>query len=272
MEISEEIKSNKCIILDIDGTLIDSLTYQVYTENKNDIPRKPDFITDDKDCMFKRPGLDVFIKFCFDNFKHVAIWTASGKQWAQSFVSHIIQPQYRHKFAFVWDNKRLSKRIQVGYFWNHSNSVIRYKPLYKVWRSKKRKKAGWLKEYTLIIEDTPRNCMANYGNAIYIDSFEILDETHSYNDTDLIKLMQYLSALLNVNTVRNIEKRYWKEMIKFLNETDKDENFNQYCLTRFIKHNIHSLALIEEICEKESKLKEIEIEDKEYRIKLTETV
>eukprot|EP01084_Bolivina_argentea_P192592 330582_1 len=162
--------SNKCIVLDIDGTLIDSLTKQIYYENMNCL-RKPDYIDNEDNCIWKRPGFDIFIKFCFDNFKHVSIWTAASKQWANIFINKIIKHEYKNKFDFIWCKDRLSKRFKINYYYSYRNAFITYKPLKKIWRSKIRNNNGWNKENTLIIEDTIRNCIDNYGNAIYVGTY-----------------------------------------------------------------------------------------------------
>eukprot|EP01083_Nonionella_stella_P093857 263221_1 len=271
------IRSNKCIILDIDGTLIDTLPEQIYKEQKNNlsISRKPDHITDEGDYIWKRPGLDAFIKFCFDNFQHVSIWTAASQEWADVFIRNLIGHQYRDSFTqngnFVWSRSRLSKQFRMRYFYHYGNDVITHKPLSKVWRSRTRRSEGWNKYNTLIIEDTPRNCVDNYGNAIYVDTYEIIDDTDN-SDKCLFNLMKYLAALLQVDTVRCIEKRYWIEIIEFVDKTsDQDLEFQQHVLTQFIKHNVHCIEYTHDVGKSEQTLKEIGINAK-CRAKLLQAI
>jgi len=45
------------------------------------------------------------------------------------------------------------------------------KDLRKIWYSPEEATNGFVKERTLIIEDTPQNCRYNYGNAIYVPTY-----------------------------------------------------------------------------------------------------
>lgn len=51
--------------------------------------------------------------------------------------------------------------------------------------------------------------MLNYGNAIQITEF-----TGDPHDDELLLLASYLEKLRNVEHVRLIDKRYWREQVK----------------------------------------------------------
>lgn len=73
---------NKLIVLDIDETLIHS-----YEKEVSDFDFK---FNSDEDIFYtkKRPFLDEFIEYCFDNFK-VAVWTASDRDYASTILKNI---------------------------------------------------------------------------------------------------------------------------------------------------------------------------------------
>jgi RNA polymerase II subunit A small phosphatase-like protein len=189
----------KLIVLDIDGTLIDSTTQTEFLKYKDLINQGPDARFEDY-YMFKRGFLMEFLEYLFIHYK-VAIWTAAQKIWADTFLSTI--PYYKDKFEFVWARDKCNiKQSEDG-------STIYYKPLRKIWRSQYGRKNDINKTNTIILEDTPINCSFNYGNAIYISSYLWT----SYTDDKLNKIIDYL-IMLNThhkmhNTIRNVDKRDW---------------------------------------------------------------
>ena len=60
----------------------------------------------------------------------------------------------------------------------------------------------------LIIDDTPRKCKYNYGNAIYPKEF-----LGDKNDDELKLLFEYLLKIKDVKNFRTIEKRGWRDEI-----------------------------------------------------------
>lgn len=75
--------------------------------------------------------------------------------------------------------------------------------------SKVKKRRNEQMERVLIIDDTPSKSIHNYGNAIYPQEF-----TGDPQDDELLYLMRYLDTLKNVDDVRKIEKRGWRDGIK----------------------------------------------------------
>lgn len=237
------------VILDIDGTLIDSIPWE-YTD-VYDLP-DPDIISPFGDFVYIRPYLKQFLKFCFSNFKNVAIWTAGDKRWAEFVISKILLPclqsskkqkklfisresdrsqsplrirgeqtveknvyrtshsskNQKYKFSFVFSYEKCRPLLMKD---RRTNKVYEYcsKPLYKVWRTKSLKKMGFNRSNTLIVEDTPENCIYNYGNAIYIRPFDILSG-ESRNDQSLLKLRYFFDELNETEDVRYVEKRDWE--------------------------------------------------------------
>jgi len=181
-------KSRKGIVLDIDGTLIDSLT-DVDIEKGLSGRLQPTYITSEGDAIFARPHLQSFLDFCFDHFLGVGIWTAASRDWAEVVVAHVLG---NHRpWAFVWS----SERLLTG-----PGSV---KPLRKLWKSASRRLQGFQRHSTIIIEDTPKNCVHNYGNSVFVDSFDVTC-SDAANDNSLLQLINYLgSEVLPLASIRD---------------------------------------------------------------------
>ena len=82
------------------------------------------------------------------------------------------------------------------------------KMLRKVWRTQRLRRQGFTPATTLIVEDTPSNCVSNYGNAIYVRTYCALS---SADDSMLPHLTRFLAHLAATapDDVRPPEKRNW---------------------------------------------------------------
>lgn len=84
---------------------------------------------------------------------------------------------------------------------------------------------GFTRNNTLIIEDTPSNCSRNYGNAIYINTFDVLS---SKLDQDLYRLQRYLKrTVLSSSNVRAFDKRQWLDEILTLEDAEQKAKVKQ---------------------------------------------
>lgn len=213
------------LVLDIDGTLIDS-----------------------KHCgttIVKRPHVDAFLDYCFGSCAGVAIWTNASDAWARAAVDVLRDADGNLRpWAFVWDGNRSRRTCQDwgafscdydGYGGGYAPGM---KPLEKVYKSTTRRKLGFTKERSIIVEDTPcalarrvagtprpppssrsahlllcpaprENCGRNYGNAVYVPSYE-WDGGMEGDDT-LARLAEYLQLLAAQPDVRLVEKRRWRQ-------------------------------------------------------------
>ena len=142
----------------------------------------------------KRPFLDEFMKYAFDNFK-VAIWTAGGSDYASEAISRAGID--KNKLEFFWARDKCTiKYDDYGYSYG-------VKSLDKV-----RKSFGWDLDNILIVDDVQKTAINNYGNLIHIKNF-----TNDESDTELFKLKNYLEEIKDVSNFRNIEKRGWSDHI-----------------------------------------------------------
>ena len=109
----------------------------------------------------------------------------------------------RRTFDFVWSADKLKRQNEPSRRWQHRGSAsstgddeckwceayssachqcecmwnyecpCRYiKDLRKIWYSSDEETKDFVRERTLIVEDTPQNCRYNYGNAIYVPTYK----------------------------------------------------------------------------------------------------
>lgn len=75
------------------------------------------------------------------------------------------------------------------------------KDLWKVWNSNDKETSRFVKERTLIMENTPQQCILNYGNAIYVPTYKGLF------DPSAEKVFERFKALiLHLETVDNVRE------------------------------------------------------------------
>jgi carboxy-terminal domain RNA polymerase II polypeptide A small phosphatase len=185
------------IILDLDETLIHA--------TRNPLYEHWDFeLLDYK--VFIRPHLPYFLSFLKENFD-VAVWSSASDDYVAKVVEKIFPEDYGLKF--IWGRTKcthkpdFSKAEEIGYFDYYSHFEY-IKNLKKV-----TKKFPYKKEQILIIDDTPRKSMYNFGNAIYPTEFN-----GNKKDNELELLTTYLETFKSITNVRTIEKRSWKEASK----------------------------------------------------------
>jgi len=179
------------IILDLDNTIIHSIDYSrvKYLPKFLDLEYIDigDFIT------YKRPHLERFLNFLFDNF-NVGVYTLGSKDYALDIVWNFIQNVPGRKVDFV-----LSKEDEII---NKSLEKYRYfnltKNLNYIWND--------LKVYdyypcnTFIIDDNPYVKMSNIVNTISVKKFEVLTDKNEFAvdcmyDNVMLELVKELSKL-----------------------------------------------------------------------------
>jgi hypothetical protein len=190
------------IVLDMDQTMIDG----VYVEDR----------------ITARPFLKDFLKFCFDNFDNVSIWTAASRGWYEYVNERVLIPLLKEigngvHFDFVWCGDRVT--IAWTYSEWHGHTVqTKQKKLWKIYR-RKRKIGGnpYNKNNTIIVDDDKKGYQKNYGNGIAVIPW-YADECKSEKDDELMKLTKYFQHVLfphfeKFGTIRNLEKRFWRSEI-----------------------------------------------------------
>ncbi len=186
----------KLLVLDLDETLIHS----VYSPIDGKIP---DFSISNGDIVtYKRPHLDKFIKYAKENF-NLAVWTSASEDYALEISESIFGDV--SCLDFLWARSRCTVSSQSY----NSFDIYSYNQPYQIYIKNLNKlfKRGYNKAHTLILDDSPEKVQKNYGNWIPIKEFKGKD------DCDLLFLIDYLKVIKDVENVRVIEKRNWKQGI-----------------------------------------------------------
>ena len=184
------------IILDLDETLI-------HASNKEHAESHDFELFGYK--IFKRPFLNEFLEKIKQDFR-VAVWSSASDDYVEAIVKTIFPDNY--PLEFVWGRSRCTYKADYDKYSEtgnpDSNSHFEY-----IKRLDKLRKKGFDKNRILIIDDTRRKSMHNYGNAIYPSEFSA-----QQNDDELFWLAEYLLTLKHHDSVRTIEKRNWKNEIR----------------------------------------------------------
>lgn len=178
LTVPEKCKG-KGIVLDIDGTLIDSMPWPC-----DSVPHQPAHIVEGHTAIFPRPHLDKFLDFCFERFTGVGLWTTSDADWCSLIVNQVLGPD--RNWCFLWSQQHCSEHMRD----KDGNEISLCKKLRKLWKSNTRRACGFDRCSSIIVEDTNQNCYFNKGNAIIVPSFE----ADKLGDTVLSSLISYLQT------------------------------------------------------------------------------
>jgi RNA polymerase II subunit A small phosphatase-like protein len=179
--------TQKLLILDIDETLIHSI--------EAPLPRTPDFIVGNKYYVYKRPFVDQFLAWCSKNF-HLAVWTSATDDYAAEIVANIF-PQGENNLLFVWSRERCTQSLDAEsreHFWEKKLTKLR--------------RRGHDLDNVIVVDDTPQMWRNSYGNLVRVNPYLGEEE-----DDELEKLMRYLEILKDVENVRKVEKRNWRNRL-----------------------------------------------------------
>lgn len=179
----------KTIVLDLDKTLIDSIDQKIIT----------------------RPYLREFLKFCFDTFDHVGIWTAATNEWCYHAFDTIFDSiliDLDETFAFVYTRDNCKKVIDESGDKYYTKPLCALNdhadgPFYDVGS-------------TLIIDDSILTFMYNTKNCILIPEFNARRVTrsgnHNSSDDVLLRLIQHIENFIEYyhihGTMFTMPKRY----------------------------------------------------------------
>lgn len=216
------------IIFDLDNTLIDA-QYSMGGRAAFVMGRQgPAHICGKELCnlyIYKRPGVDDFLEWCFQNFDNVGMWTLSGSKWVDEVLTHVLKGFPRERWSFIWTGERATRlTLQSNRDVSADAAVLEgrkvVKDLKKVFRQQGLRSKGYRRNNTLIVEDTPSNCVRNYGNSIFVSPFDIVK--CSTPDRELSMLQMYLEKfILGKDNVREIYKGNWLASVQQLQKKDE---------------------------------------------------
>lgn len=174
--------TDKLLILDIDETLIHSDVLE---------PDFYDFMVLNKYYTIKRPYVNDFLKYSFENFT-VGVFTTSTEDYAKEILEKLDVDL--SKLLFLWDREKCNSKFNYDLY---TYSYV--KKLDKV-----RKSFDWDINKMMIVDNDFHTAIYNYGNLIHIKDFE-----GDMQDVELKRLINYLEKIKNAENIRNIEKRGW---------------------------------------------------------------
>lgn len=184
------------IVLDLDGTLIDSHeifdndddTNLASNNEQNGNPKESFFIIDLSDhrkiMVYKRPFVEEFIQYCFDNFKNVGFWSAGEKEYVERIVATICTNSFENKKpAFVWSRNDC---IQ------HFSPKTYEKPLWKIYHDPIFNQMGFQEDNTFIVEDNPHSCIYNLKQSIIVPTYSVTSIfcTKNYELKELVDVLK----------------------------------------------------------------------------------
>lgn len=173
------------IILDLDNTLINSLTSdELKSLDKNKRNKFPRYSMDGIYEVFERPHLQEFLDYIFGSKDfRVSIWTAASKSYAIFIIKNIILTKPNRKLDFVLfsqhcriSQKKLNCIKDLSLLWDYLDPNI------------------YTKDNTFIIDDLDEVQDENEGNVFPAHPFEVLDEG-SENDKYLLDLIKEIKEL-----------------------------------------------------------------------------
>ncbi|ORY48467.1 hypothetical protein BCR33DRAFT_763631, partial [Rhizoclosmatium globosum] len=207
-------KRKLLIVLDLNGTLIDRLSKgpERVLANRNPLcPKEPD-TTLNRNKVFLRPYLDVFLQFLLDNF-HVSAWTSATPKNSGPLVDFIFEPFGGAKpLEFVWDREKciIEPTPEKEY-----NSV---KDLTKIWLDNSEgedaanPKGLWNEHNTILVDDSACKSCRTPLNHLLVPTFSVGDTKLTRNcdeDTCLLSTVSYLKAMLEAHAFAESKNCEW---------------------------------------------------------------
>ncbi|EFE36623.1 NIF domain protein [Trichophyton benhamiae CBS 112371] len=188
---SSQMQQPLLVVLDMNGTLI-------YRRRRTFPPQ-----------FTKRPGLDTFLRYLFDNFK-VMIWTSSQPHTVNEVLDKLLCPAMKKQLVGVWSRKDLDLTSK-----QYKERVQVYKRLDKVWgdahiqsqypnqvtqNTKPRKKSNKVKLPRILGEDTQ---VWDQTNTVLIDDSKLKAAAQPHNIIEIPEFTndRKVDEIKNLNTV-----------------------------------------------------------------------
>lgn len=188
------------VILDIDQTMIDSMSLWEYNRNKNNL-RKPDYSFNDV-VVWERPHLKQFLNYLNKNIRYISIWTNGTEPWLNLVVNNIISKYIPKKRLF------LLMSIDYSTPYNINNTQIFVKQVPPI--LKRNSQYNVSLKNTVLIDDNYYNCSYNKYNSIPVKKFFAMEEKNRKNN-ELLCVIDIINTLKNsqdVNlTLKNVYDR-----------------------------------------------------------------
>jgi len=212
---------SQAIVLDLDQTIIASLQgSEIYHEiqDYDDLEIQENFrkiiISDIDHTLVKRKHLHEFLKFCFENFQFVCIWSAGQREYVDTVVKLIFEDFMNFMQIQNLRGDNSFHRFRREYWqctpdlvlcWDDVEGLTKryFKPLDKVCTKINNLMDGFLqitKDDIILIDDKLDNMRKDPGNGIVVVPFDpkTLEDCLNllHTDNELINIIQKLSDIL----------------------------------------------------------------------------
>lgn len=177
-------KVNFNIVLDLDNTIISSLTKEEYGKRKIDHSVKFTPVCDGMYYTLARPYLEDFLNYIFPRF-HVSVWTAASKDYAKEIIQ---------KFVTKGKKNRKLRGFLYDTHCKESMDVVNPKTMKDLRYLYISKDKLFNQNNTVIIDDLKEVLNNNKKNSIDSEYFDSSKKT-ALNDTFLLKLMKDLDIV-----------------------------------------------------------------------------
>jgi hypothetical protein len=153
-----------------------------------------------------RPFTKEFLKFCFDYFRYVIVWSAGKRFYVEAIVDHLFKDLPKPHYIFSYDDTVFKRK---------GDDKITIKPLTKLYAAVNKKYGNNLmnETTTLAIDDTETTFSENVENGIKIPAYQITEyevaptiEDITRSDERLKQLMNWLNANRGAKDVRVLDK------------------------------------------------------------------
>lgn len=192
------------LVLDIDGTLIAGLREDLWKYSpqmkvmrrayRDDLDvRVFQYVNGEPYYCIARPGLDAFLRFAFEHFEAVALWTNASSAWLTS-VMQVVHPPPGHDWLFTWSQVDFN----LAPFTASSHAPISVADkMWMNWVKFNAKDLRWVwrefpqfgRHNTWLVDDNPSVAVHTPGNILPVPEFTV----QSVNDIVLPLLAHAIS-------------------------------------------------------------------------------
>lgn len=94
------------LVLDLDGTLVHTVAIDEIVglqpgEEHPESPTSKLLLNGKEHILFGRPYIREFLRFCFENFESVSVWTAGTQKYAE----HVVETLFETRPKLLWTRK-----------------------------------------------------------------------------------------------------------------------------------------------------------------------
>ncbi len=171
------------VILDIDNTLVHSLSSEVH--HTDFLYNKLTYHIDDELIVFERPGLNKFLDKLFKKYK-VSIWTAGNKTYAH-YIRDLLFKDRDLDFVY-YDIHCKKSNVDYGDDYIQRYGFRAVKDLRYIYEKK-----GYTKKNTILVDDFYYTYRPQLKNVIFCDYFSVF-KPNPHKDRYLNGLIDEIST------------------------------------------------------------------------------